>query len=373
MPDVWHIHRRHGLASKRDMPSRSVLAFAAIWFFGASPASAYRTAADAEGFGDAPVAWRSSRVTVSGDMESAAAIQDAVALWNLQDCGPDLRFVDGDADIRVVRVLDWRSTGLSDREAGSNEVQYLSGTDTESWEIVGAEVWLNDALIRAEGLLTEVVIAHELGHALGLWHPCGEENAPPCDASHASSMMHPLYDGAVRIMPSEDDRAGLCWLYPPSTCDAGCSGQTGDACTTGPECSSRVCSAAGLCSNYCAGGVCPARHECVAGVCEPLARVFGDTCATARECASGICLVRGAGGSCTRECGEGCPGATECGLVDDRAVCVAADSGGCAVGRASHGRASLFVLAIALGMRRRRSRRSQVSQSSGLRRRSEVR
>ncbi|HSW14157.1 MAG TPA: matrixin family metalloprotease [Solimonas sp.] len=61
------------------------------------------------------------------------------------------------------------------------------------------------------------VFAHELGHALGLAHACGEEGAPACTrgSSLDEALMRPTLHGDGRgAALGADDRAGVAALYP---------------------------------------------------------------------------------------------------------------------------------------------------------------
>ncbi|MFA5939624.1 MAG: matrixin family metalloprotease [Sinimarinibacterium sp.] len=64
------------------------------------------------------------------------------------------------------------------------------------------------------------LFAHELGHALGLAHPCGESPAPDCVAGSAvdDAVMRPVLHADGRgARLGDDDRAGIAYLYPTST------------------------------------------------------------------------------------------------------------------------------------------------------------
>jgi MYXO-CTERM domain-containing protein len=69
-------------------------------------------------------------------------------------------------------------------------------------------------------------LTHEVGHFLGLAHPCGDAGEPSCasDPSFAQTTMYPVTtpgDVAKRTL-SADDIAGVCAIYPDSGGGCGC-------------------------------------------------------------------------------------------------------------------------------------------------------
>lgn len=377
-----------------------------------SPAAAYRTAADLPEFDDAAtIAWPTREIAyrihtampAGLDRDAVrASIEAAAATWNAVDC-TDVRLVfagftdepavAGDDVNTFAFVLDgWSALGLDADAAATTDVGYASrGVETRINE---ADLLLNAESFRwaldagpTDARDLRAVVTHELGHVLGLLHPCeldGRDGAGPCVPSHDTSALHPLYSVRQRAL-SVDERDGLCALYPticsgscnptpepecatdvecPSTawCDRGtCSprGTHADACLDDSECAG-LCAADGWCSSTCdENRDCPPFYACRSGLCASTGGGYGTPCEAGRDCASGVCitgLVRAPDGYCSRPCGDACPAGELCRVIDEQAVCAPPPSSGCAAGGAGSAPSTLFA-GFVLALRRRRGKR----------------
>jgi hypothetical protein len=373
------------------------------------PAAAYRTAADLPEFDDdATIAWPTREVpyrvytAMPAGLDRAAAlaaIEAAAATWNAVECTDvELVFagftdeppVAGD-DVNTIAFVQtgWTAMGLDADAAATTDVRYASRSDET--RIVEADLLLNaDAYgwtvdARASGVRDlQSVVTHELGHVLGLLHPCeldGEDGAGPCHPEHAESALHPLYSVRQRAL-STDETAGLCALYP-STCSGNCTtppepdclddgdcpdtswcaegfcrprGSHADACTTDDECTG-LCNDTGWCTSECSEtSDCPPWSTCRAGRCELGGAGYGSPCARGRDCASGLCVTdldSFPAGYCSRPCGDACPANERCAEIEGLAVCAPPRSGGCSAG-ASAPAGSYFLVSLVLAIRRRR-------------------
>lgn len=182
---------------------------------------------------------------------------------------------------------------------------------------VGTDVELNDSSTwwgrgGSVGVDVRTVVAHEVGHVLGLGH-C-EENGT-CRPGEA--LMFGGYLGP-QPGPAEDDDEGLCALYPEPAVGLGA------ACGSDAACAEGLCAPAGgpgRCAPSCGGG-CPSGQSCIGAVCA------GDAdpcqgCSLDRDCGlDALCVA----GRCRPRCGTGCPDGTICGVgADGRRSCL----GGC--------------------------------------------
>ncbi len=97
----------------------------------------------------------------------------------------------------------------------------IPGNESEqAGELVEANVVTQDGfhrfLAESPGTSLEEIIGHEMGHALGLAHPCGDGRSGPCDDEVENQALMRAYahrDGRGAALNS-DDRAGIRFLYP---------------------------------------------------------------------------------------------------------------------------------------------------------------
>lgn len=349
-------------------------------------AYAFRTGSDLPELGTtSPVRWTASVVefSIGGDIPRAYAldgidsiVREAMAPWNVAACGTvtlrtagatATRAVHGDGR-NSISFIDTGWDGLAEADAAAATDVIYEHADDGSWHIVEADIYLNaqyftwGAAAGANGKQLLPVLRHELGHALGLLHPCELEGAPglpACGASPGfqSSIMYPAYT-AEAVDLSSDDRAGLCFLYgctescsasrcvtgtepecPPPACgteescrtplclfDPACLGSSplGDPCTKSMECASGFCAPDGFCREPC-----PRCENGTCGVfrCETeTARPMGSECRDGSDCLGSECLAGAEPRSvCTRSCTAAagdCPSGWACETVDSNAVCV---------------------------------------------------
>jgi len=264
-------------------------------------------------------------------------------------------------------------------------------TDDGTWSIREADVYLNSEFIWSgmsasadpRGRDVASVLTHELGHLLGLLHPCElDAGSPACapGSLHRSETMYPEYTGPTQGTLDLDDVEALCSIYATeaasctpecvdgSVCSDGrclsrCGGELcspGDVCV-GELCrpASLVCEVAADCSPglLCLGGLCRRSGlagpdgtacdldaDCVSGACSlerycappcteacvcdaaadlcEVAGAFGRLCERGEDCTTGLCLIDTPSSHCTSECAStACPRGYSCAAVDSLSVC----------------------------------------------------
>jgi hypothetical protein len=322
-----------------------LLAAVAVGFLIPREASAYRTAADLPDLAGAErVRWQPARVEYEVNDQGAPglssagvlnAVETAANTWTRETCAsvelaslsltaaaaaPD----DGKNTIQWL-TSGWLERGFGTETAGITDTLYELGDDSE-WRIIEADVYLD-----AEHLAwsfspgadntrdIQTVLTHELGHVLGLLHPCepdGADDAPVCDSDPAfqSATMYPLYDVNQSSLGA-DDVEGLCFLYSYVACETlGCAPEqicTPEGCAQ--ECGNTVCDVGQVCRD----GTCEAppciicacasdtdcRHglRCTDGTCAPGSSPLGDPCTADTDCETQACS---ASGFCATRCGS---------------------------------------------------------------------
>jgi hypothetical protein len=330
-------------------------------------AFAYRTAGDLTELASTPkVRWEDSVIEYEINEKGApgvaisdvqSAIADAARSWASVACGgPDFRYrgltsnhaVPSDRRNTIEWVSDWSARGFSADAAGQTDVQYEKMLGGE-WQIVEADVYLNaenhawTTLVSTDESLRDVstVLIHELGHVIGLMHPCEpaeQGNTPRCDDSFGRPTMHPIY-GADQLSLEADDEAGACFLYPSTSCtESSCGADqlcTRDGCRE--SCGGRACAGSETCVSgvcvsppLCPGGICPQtcavstdcdlNQACVSGVCRSGQGERGDLCTHAEDCRTGNCVD----GFCAVVCDalQSCENGETCNTDQPEAVCV---------------------------------------------------
>lgn len=390
---------------------------------------AYRTLLTHPGVdGDVPPAWQSGfAIAISSDHPGnlsfssvESAFHEARAVWNGTGCqAPTISYggvsvhsgVLGDGVSTIEWVYEgWTNLGLPSDSMATTDVQLVQQADGR-WDIDEADIRINAehfTWVVGEPTPTSTqrnliaVLTHELGHALGLQHPCetpARGDASICDSSFEDTMMYPFYDGRARLTRSQDDVDGLCAVYPCSGEDCtptlpcqgeGCVPSSAlcfsdlncpaaahcvdfvcvndplfDPCTTHDDCTAGVCGSEGYCTVSCMAS-CGEQSVCRSDECAPVGRLFGETCEFSDDCQSEVCLDRDGEARCSRTCAgaTSCPLGYTCGDVDGQAVCSLVRHGSCSVvtlqtdGETARAWWALNILLLALWTRREsRSRR----------------
>ena len=346
-------------------------------------AAAFRTLAEELDVGG-PVRWASAtlEIELSEDVPSSlelAAVErdvlEAAAVWSEPACSsislPRVSVSDAGAEPldgrnTVEWVTDWEARGFGGDQPAMTDVQVEEAGD--GWRIVEADIYLNaehfdwttDAA-RGEEQRVRDVLVHELGHFIGLEHPCevgSDGDAPDCESASESvalSVMHPEATALESL--AEDDAAGVCSLYPdeapsdtpevaqdpdepelpivstsvPDCESAHCQGPgpRGDPCAQHDDCKSGICAPEGFCAARCqSGGDCDPGARCVAAggerLCETALEPFAGECDNADDCLGGECISwNGGPRQCSRSCDEAqpCPSGWDCVTEAGRSVC----------------------------------------------------
>jgi len=333
-------------------------------------AHAYRTAAELSQFeGSDPIRWQQPHVLFDRgegaapdgveNGEEAAALRDAAESWGWQECQGPIVSNSGVRGVPIapndgVNVIAWVAAkdmpgDIPDDTPAITDVQYASDDD-RNWTIAEADIYLNRDIAwgGTDGADLTTVLTHEVGHVVGLLHPCepdGRDGAPDCaKGDFADSIMYPLYESSGALL-SDDDRDGYCSLYETTDPALGCASLGCSTPDGGVPLDVEAASDAGTASDARAS------------------KPFGAACDTASDCADGVCVDDGEHGPvCTRACGADagtCPAAWSCADVDEALVCVNRDSGLCHVahpGSATGMRGGWFALLALVAVRFSRRR-----------------
>lgn len=365
-----------------------LVAVAALIAFGAplgSAAQAYRTYADDPAIAY-PARWDAGDVTWELDEASFGSrhtiwrelVRSAFAAWTPARCmSSQVRFMSapsstspsaGDGHNSVVMVMSgWAGSGRPDRAAFVDlQLERAEGASPGSpTRIVEADVYLNgenfqfdvgDGVGNVDAL---AVLTHEVGHFVGLLHPCefDELGVPDCaggDVAWSQSAVFPVYMTTQRLV-SMGDEQGLCALYGmPTSSDGGTELRDASADDAGVYCDPVVCASACVHAADCTVGTCALvsdrQNTCVS------IGDYGAPCEFADDCRSGVCLRGLSSGRqfCSRPCTEDttCGSRMSCGTVDGLRACI--PSAGCTALPGRRGNVSiLWFLSIAMMMWRR--------------------
>lgn len=306
-------------------------------------AHAFRTAQDSPDFeGAGRVAWQDpapifylSRHGLPAGVEQSdveVALQSALETWSQPECTVVAPTFGGWIDeagsatdsINTVHWLsNWAENGFPADAPGTTDIQYRRVDDT--WSIAEADIYLNDERFvwsgeEREPALLEGTLIHEMGHALGLLHPCepdGADAAPVCGqggAVEAETTMFPFFS-PEQISLAPDDRDGICFLYPEcGGCEPGYLCVEGECranceqglCETGLVCGYWGCALPDACLDRdCTGASCESDRQCAPlgecrdGVCRRGGAQWGDACSATPDCSDGgVCI----NGRCEPEC-----------------------------------------------------------------------
>jgi hypothetical protein len=254
-----------------------------------------------------------------GDDSELDAIRDAFRGWACVP-GTSLRFEEGEGPgPRVMSTDDGKNTLMWD-ESG-NDCLMGPGTlgitvgDVGSNPRNAADICFNGR-DHTWGVATETdvqsIALHEIGHFIGLDHPCDNDQDSASCIPSTRALMFPSWSGVPEREPLESDIAGVLDLYPAGADDpSGCQGpfRAGERCACNDECvEGLVCAPDGTgelrCGRTCgvrdrdcgSGSTCvldvPQDGQDAVGLCiraERNAKPPGSICATGTECDSGTC------------------------------------------------------------------------------------
>lgn len=157
------------------------------------------------------------------------------------------------------------------------------------------------------------IAMHEIGHMIGLDHPCDNDADTASCLPVSQAIMFPSWSGGAERQLLESDIAGAVGLYPSTGDDAGCEGpfRAGERCSCNDDCVEGLVCAPDVegelrCSNTCSAQNrnCGGGSACVldvpvdggdpVGLCvrvAPPALPPGAICSTSTDCVSGTCAA----------------------------------------------------------------------------------
>lgn len=182
------------------------------------------------------------------------------------------------------------------------------------------------------------IAMHEIGHWMGLDHPCTDDTEADCLGAD-DAVMTPVYPGGLVRDPRTDDINGIQQMYPStdeSTCDgpfrAGEECVCNESCVAGLLCSPNADGSKQVCSPTCDSGnsVCAPGFACILGIPDESGTTSGtclqlatdarkppaSICENDAQCERGLCIaVASVGRSiCRVSCAadEECPAGYAC-------------------------------------------------------------
>ena len=317
----------------------SILFFCAV----ASTASAYvvlyKNNGEPRVWNASSIAWRFAAGGSSdvSNEEALTAIQEAFDSWENIECstvsfsyegltnaypnsGIYIAFEEESWDVTVADAAgvttNWQFGQFG---GGVTKVDiYLNGVDY-TWSTSGAD--------NPGSNLSDIqsVVAHEIGHAIGLDH----------SRTRSATMWFTAYPGQAEEQQTldDDDKRAACFLYPSVTFN---EGQACDACSQSSHCAAGACINFGSEGAFC-GQNCSTTNGCPEGFgcyqltgggspqcipdnehCAPVGGniPLGDFCYDHATCQSGQCLVLPQSAVCTTSCNpqssSSCPAGLEC-------------------------------------------------------------
>jgi len=188
-------------------------------------------------------------------------------------------------------VIGWVESGWPDTSPviGATMTVWRDGHIHDSSMLLNGDRFTWSAEPRAGAVHAYSILLHELGHYIGLDH------------SAAGTAMQERYPGGA-LSIGEDERAGICSLYPASDDPSDC---TSRACPTEYECVEGTCVWAPLgdgtqCAPCRIDDDCNGLGRCINYPDSDVHGYCGDSCSTASDCGMDQCELIGARSFCVR-------------------------------------------------------------------------